>query len=58
LGQHDYDPDGDMPAGADPLTEYLTYLSHVHEGAVGDMGFSLSDFKAYIASRRPPGSLF
>jgi hypothetical protein len=37
-----------------PLTEYLTYLSHVHEGAVGDMGFTLDDFKRYIAGPPPP----
>lgn len=47
----DYDPDGET-AGADPLTEYLTYLSHVHEGAVGDISFSLDDFKRYIAGLR------
>jgi hypothetical protein len=36
----DYDPDGDMSADADPVTKYLTYVSHVHVGAVGDMGFT------------------
>lgn len=25
----DYDPDGDMRAGADPMSEYLTYLADV-----------------------------
>jgi hypothetical protein len=42
-----------MPADAHPVTEYLTYLSHVHAGAGGDTGFTLDDFKRYI-TRRPP----
>ena len=48
----DYDPDGDMYADADPMAEYLTYLSHVRIGVVWDMGFSLEDFKTYIAGLR------
>jgi len=42
----DLDPDGDMSADADPITEYLTYLDCVNAGAVGDMGFTLEDFRA------------
>ena len=38
---NDYDRDGDMSASTDPMTEYLTYLGHVHKGAVGGMGFTL-----------------
>jgi hypothetical protein len=49
----DYDPDGDMPAAADPLTAYLTCLEDVRLGGVGDMGFSLEDFKRYIAAAGP-----
>jgi hypothetical protein len=37
-----------MPADADPMTVYLTYLADVHGGAVGDMGFTLEDFQRYI----------
>jgi hypothetical protein len=37
----DLDPDGEMSADADPMAEYLTYLSDVEKGAVGDMGFTL-----------------
>jgi hypothetical protein len=50
----DYDPDGDMSANADPITEYRTYLSHVRGGMVGDMGFSLADFETYVAGLRKP----
>ena len=49
------DPDGDMPAYADPVAEYLTYLAHVRGSAVGDMGFTLEDFKRYIAGLQRPG---
>ena len=45
----DLDHDGDMPTNAVPVTEYLTYLADVRAGAVGDMGFTLEDFKRYIA---------
>jgi hypothetical protein len=48
----DLDPDGDMPADADPMAEYLTYLAHVRGSAVGDMGLTLEDFKGYIAGLR------
>jgi len=48
----DLDPDGDIRADADPVAEYLTYLADVRGGAVGDMGFTLEDFKAYIAGLR------
>jgi hypothetical protein len=41
-----------MPANADPMAEYLTYLADVRGGAVGDMGFTLEDFKRYIAGLR------
>ena len=52
----DYDPDGDMYADADPMAEYLKYLSHVRIGVVWDMGFTLEDFKTYIAGLRKRGS--
>jgi len=44
-----FDPDSDMPANADPMAKYLTYLADVRGGAVGDMGFTLQDFQRYIA---------
>ena len=47
----DYDPDGDMPADTDPMAASLTYLEDVRLGGVGDMGFTLDDFKRYIAGR-------
>ena len=50
----DYDPDGDMSPNADPTTEYQAYLTDVREGVVGDMGFTLNDFKTYIAGLREP----
>ena len=50
----DYDPDGDMSANANPVTTYQTYLRDVRGGMVGDMGFSLDDFKTYIAGLRKP----
>jgi hypothetical protein len=49
----DYDPDGDVSPNADP-TEYRAYLTHVRGGMVGDMGFTLDDFKTYIAGLRKP----
>ena len=51
----DFDPDSDMPANADPMAEYLTYLADVRGGAVGDMGFRSEDFKRYIAGLRKHG---
>jgi hypothetical protein len=46
----DFDPDGDMPANGDPMTEYLScYLADVPGAAVGDIKFTLEDFKRYIA---------
>jgi len=45
----DFDHDGDILHGADPMAEYLTYLDCVPAGAVGNMGFTLEDFKRYIA---------
>jgi hypothetical protein len=55
----DLDPDDDMPGDADPMAEYLTYLADVRGGAVGDMGFTLEDFKRYIAGlrKRPRGKI-
>jgi hypothetical protein len=50
----DYDPDGDMSPNADPTTEYRAYLSNVSGGMVGDMEFTLDDFKTYIAGLRKP----
>ena len=56
---NDYDPDGDMSTNADPMAESLTYLFHVRGAAVGDMGFTLDDFKRYIAGLRknPKGKI-
>jgi hypothetical protein len=48
----DLDPDGDMPADADPMAAYLTYLADVRYGAVGNMNFTLADFKTYIGGFR------
>ena len=42
----------DMQADADPMSEYLTHVSQVREGAVGDMGFTLEDFRRYIDALR------
>jgi hypothetical protein len=50
----DCDPMGDMSPNADPATEYRVYLSNVRGGMVGDMGFTLDDFKTYIAGLRKP----
>jgi hypothetical protein len=38
-----------MSAKANPVTAYRAYLRDVRGGMVGDMGFSLDDFKTYIA---------
>jgi hypothetical protein len=50
----DYDPDGDISPDANPATAYRTYLRDVRGGMVGDMGFTLDDFKTYIAGLRKP----
>jgi hypothetical protein len=50
----DYDPDGDISPNAKPTTEYRAYLANVRGGMVGDMGFTLDDFKTYIAGLREP----
>jgi hypothetical protein len=50
----DYDPDGEMSPNANPATEYRAYLANVRGGMVGDMGFTLDDFKTYIAGLREP----
>jgi Leucine-rich repeat (LRR) protein len=50
----DFDPDGDMSPNANPKTEYRAYLVDVRGGMVGDMGFTLDDFKTYIAGLRKP----
>jgi hypothetical protein len=50
----DYGPDGDISPNADPIAEYRTYLRDVRGGMVGDMGFSLDDFKTYIAGMQKP----
>jgi hypothetical protein len=34
-----------MPADADPMAAYLTYLADVRGGAVGDMGFHSGRFQ-------------
>ena len=41
-----------MRADADPMGEYLCYMDDVHGGAIGDMGFTLEDFRRYIAGLR------
>jgi hypothetical protein len=44
----------DMSANADPVTAYRTCLRDVRGGIVGDMGFSLADFKTFIAGLEKP----
>jgi hypothetical protein len=41
-----------MSADADPVAAYLTSLEDTRLGAVGEMGFTLEDFKTYIAGLR------
>ena len=53
----DYDPDGDISADANPVTAYRAYLRDVRGGMVGDMGFTLDDFKTYIPTSPDCGSL-
>jgi hypothetical protein len=49
----DYDPGQEiLSAESDPMAAYLTYLADVTGGAVGNMHFTLEDFKAYIAGLR------
>jgi hypothetical protein len=49
----DYDPYNEiLSAESDPMAAYLTYLADVTGGAVGNMHFTLEDFKAYIAGLR------
>jgi hypothetical protein len=48
-----FDPDGEMPLSADPMTEYLSYFGDVRGGAVGDMGFTLDDLKRYYSPDWP-----
>ena len=47
----DYDPDDEMPTDTDPLEAYQTYVDDRDAGH-GDMGFTLEDFKQYIAEMR------
>jgi len=54
IAEH-YDPDREMSPNADPLSAYLTYVADVRGGAVGEMRFSLQDFKQYIAGPRNHG---
>ena len=51
---NNYDPDGDVSAKTNPVTAYRTYLIDVRGGMVGDTGFTLDDFKTYIAGLRKP----
>ena len=49
----DYDPGQEiLSAESDPMAANLTYLADVTGGAVGNMHFTLEDFKAYIAGLR------
>jgi hypothetical protein len=49
----DHDPGQEiLSAESDPMAAYLTYLADVTGGAVGNMGFTLEDFKRYIAGLR------
>jgi hypothetical protein len=41
-----------ISAKSDPMAAYLTYLADVTGGAVGNMDFTLEDFKTYIAELR------
>jgi hypothetical protein len=43
-----------MSANANPVTAYRAYLRDLRGGMVGDMGFTLDDFKTYIAGLRKP----
>jgi hypothetical protein len=50
--ENNLDPNREMSPNAEPLTEYLAYLSDVQKGAVEPMGFTVQDFEAYIAGLR------
>jgi hypothetical protein len=39
---------------ANPVTAYRAYLRDGQGGTVGDMGFTVDDFKTYIAGMRKP----
>jgi hypothetical protein len=47
-----YDPHGDITADDDPLNEWLIYSGGIRSDGLGDMGFTLKDFKRYIAGLR------
>jgi hypothetical protein len=36
-----------LSADADPMAAYLTYLADVTGGAVGNMGFTVADFREH-----------
>jgi hypothetical protein len=40
---------GDWRPDADPMAEYLSYLADERASAVGDMAFTVEDFKRYFA---------
>ena len=48
---NDFDPETDISPDADPVILYLDYLTGVREGAVGDIGFVLEDFKQWVLQR-------
>ena len=50
----DFDRKSDISADSDPMVEYLSYLAYVQDGLISDMGFTLRDFRRYIAGS--PGS--
>jgi hypothetical protein len=50
----DFDRRSDISADSDAMVEYLTYLAYVQDGLISDMGFTLRDFRRYIAGL--PGS--
>ena len=49
----DYDPGGErLSADSDPREAFLTYVDEKHAGAIGDMKFTLQDFRDYIDELR------
>ena len=49
----DYDPGGErLSADSDPREAFLTYVDAKHAGAIGDMKFTLQDFREHIARLR------
>jgi hypothetical protein len=49
----DYDPGQEiLSAESDPMAAYLTYLADVTGGAVGNMGFTVDDFRRHIEALR------